>query len=319
MPVMKVYHHGGTVGVPPRMNGHQRVKRGAVQGWSYQSIRNNTRFLYSIEEPGLTGHGLALTLTVRDCPPTHEDWQSLRDRFFYRLRKLRRQGHTLLRLHWVTEWQRRGVPHLHMALWFDVPPHPFDLLRIWCDIASDCGAFPRGQHVVPITDALGWFQYLSKHASRGLGHYQRHPENVPAAWERTGRMWGYLGEWPRREAMVFDLEDAAFYALRRMVRGYRRADARRAVRRLEGDLGRLVRSPGALGQLVTARRRIRQARRMLSCPDRALSSVRGVSEWISDEDQVGMLVWLASVGFEVEQREECPDDGTDDCPDESEM
>ena len=282
MPVIKVYHHGLTAGVPPQMNSHNRVKRESVQGWSYQSIRSNTRFLYSVEESGLTGHGLALTLTVRHCPPTHADWQNLRERFFRRLRHLSRKGHKLLRLHWVTEWQRRGVPHLHLALWFDVAVSPHDLLTIWCDLAEPYGARLRGQDAKPITDAVGWFQYLSKHASRGLQHYQRHPENVPEAWERTGRMWGYLGDWPRRETMVFDLSGAAFYVFRRWVRAYRRADARKS----------------------RNGRRIAQARRMLSCPDPHLSAVRGVSEWIEQDDQTRMLVGLAALGHEVEQRQE---------------
>lgn len=282
MPVIKVYHHGLTAGVPPRMNSHTRAKRSEVQGWSYQSIRSNTRFLYSIEEAGLTGHGLALTLTVRDCPPTHQDWQQLRERFFHRLRKLNRKGMNMIRLHWVTEWQRRGVPHLHMALWFDHPPHPHDLLTMWCDLAKPYGAGMKGQDVKGITDPVGWFQYLSKHASRGLSHYQRHPENVPKEWERTGRMWGYLGDWPRRESLVFDVDDRAFYAFRRLVRGYRRADARR----------------------FRNGRRIAQARRMLSCPDRNLSAVRGVSEWIDQETQIRMLTMLAALAYEVEQRQE---------------
>jgi len=31
------------------------------------------------------------------------------------LQRLRRAG--LLRWHWVVEWQRRGVPHLHLAVY----------------------------------------------------------------------------------------------------------------------------------------------------------------------------------------------------------
>jgi len=183
----------------------------------------------------------------------------------------------------VNEWQRRGVPHFHMALWFDAPPHPADLLSMWCDLAEPYGAVLRGQHSAPISDAVGWFQYVSKHAARGISHYQRSPENVPSQWHgKTGRMWGYLGNWPRRDAIHFDLSDAAFYAFRRWVRSYRRADARKS----------------------RNGRRIAQARRMLSCPDPKLSAVRGVSEWIELDDQVRMLVGLAALGYEVEQRQE---------------
>ena len=57
--------------------------------------------------------GLSGSLTLRDCPPSHDDWKTLREALFFRLR---RKG--LYRLHWLTEWQKRGVPHLHFAAWF---------------------------------------------------------------------------------------------------------------------------------------------------------------------------------------------------------
>jgi|SRR5690554_5591039 len=291
MPVVKVYHHGVTAGVPPTKNDHMRAKRGNVGGWSYSSIRSNTRFLYSVEEQHLTGVGVALTLTVRDCPDSHEDWHRTRRAFVERLRRM-----GMIRMHWVTEWQRRGVPHLHCAVWFETRDHVADALLHWIDVAGRYGASLRGQHAAWITDAVGWFQYLSKHASRGLNHYQRSPEGIPKGWRKTGRMWGYLGEWPRRPPMALKLTTEGFYVFRRLVRGYRVADARRAIR--DADTPQKAR---------IARRRLSQARRMLQDSDRSLASVRGVSEWIEVDDQLKMVAVVASLGYPVEHQTEAGD------------
>lgn len=193
MPVLTEYRHGLTMGNPPGRNDHQRAKRSTVEGWTDASTRRNTRFLYSVDERKLTGHGFGLSLTVRDCPPTGAAWKQLRERF---VKRLRRMG--MIRMHWLTEWQRRGCPHMHAAVWFDEGLRDRDPMAMativdhWVALAAEYGAGPRGQHVAQITDSVGWFQYLSKHAVRGLGHYQRSADGIPPGWERTGRMWGYL-------------------------------------------------------------------------------------------------------------------------------
>lgn len=273
MPVLKVYHHGSTAGVAPSRNDHSRAKRGDVGGWSFSSTRSNTRFLYSIRESELTGIGKALTLTLKDCPDSHDDWHRMRDSFFKRLKRI-----GMIRAHWLTEWQRRGVPHMHCAVWFktDVGSEP---LVHWWSLAKAYGARIPGQHCKPIVDSIGWFQYLSKHASRGVSHYQRSPENIPPGWKKTGRMWGYLGDWPREEAMRFSVPTEAFHRFRRMVRGLVRADARAA----------------------RDARRISHTRSMLTCHDRDLSHVRGVSEWIPMDVQLMMIMHLAATGFDIEQ------------------
>jgi hypothetical protein len=40
---------------------------------------------------------------------------------------------------------------------------------------------------------------------------------------------------------------------------------------------------------------------MLSCNDRQLSEVRGISEWIDQETLIGFLALLASEGYLVQQ------------------
>ena len=261
-------------------NDHKRGIRGDVEGWTERSSRSNTRFLYSVDERGLDdGNGYALSLTLKQCPDTHAEWQRMRRAFVERLRRM-----GLIRLHWLTEWQRRGVPHLHAAVWFPRTPSnngltvsAGDIVAAWLFVAAPFGAKRPGQHVAPIVDEVGWFKYLAKHAVRGLHHYQRNRANIPAGWKKTGRMWGKSGDWPTREFARIELDKPGFYAFRRIVRRWRLADARRA-----GDA-----------------RRIRSARRMLQCSDPVVCELRGVSEWIGEPMQDAILAHLAASGYSV--------------------
>lgn len=278
MPVLTEYRHGMTMGNPPARNDHMRAKREAVEGWSDSSTRGNTRFLYSVDERHLTGHGFALSFTIRDCPPCADDWKKLRETFFKRLRRM-----GMIRAHWLTEWQRRGVPHMHAAVWFDeglAVRDPYAMGTIpdhWCELASAFGAGRRGQDLKLITDSVGWFKYLSKHAVRGLGHYQRSADSIPQGWKHTGRMWGHLGDWPTIDPVRYTLNMEGFWAYRRLVQRWRLADARAS-----GD-----------------RYRLRAARRMLQSSDRSAGSVRGVGEWIGTDQTQEFLRHLASQGHEI--------------------
>ncbi|RIJ27032.1 replication protein, partial [Henriciella mobilis] len=269
MPVVTVYRHGGKGGVAPGRNDHTRMKRGDVEGWSLGATRRNTQFLMSVRETELTGAGVALTLTLRDCPASAQDWTKLRKRW---IERQRRAG--MVRLHWITEWQRRGVPHLHVALWWPDKYRLSDPVNDWVELAGELyGAGHRGQHAKVIDGPIGWFQYLSKHAARGVKHYQRNNENIPEAWLRkTGRVWGHSGDWPLDAPRKFGLQgaqgDAGWYWMRRMVRGWRLADARAA-----GD-----------------RRRILYARGSFRSPEPELSKLRGYQDWMPAEPvQLRML------------------------------
>lgn len=261
-------------------NDHLRAPRGEVHGWSDGAVRRNTEFLMSVIETRLTGAGVALTLTLRDCPPTAQDWHKLRRAWEMRMR---RAG--MIRLHWVTEWQRRGVPHLHCALWW---PDSYDCitpLEAWVEVAEAYGASRRGQHARIIDGPKGWFQYLAKHAARGVKHYQRTADNIPEGWKkRTGRVWGKVGEWPIQEAVKVNLQDqhgdGGWFAFRRLIRSWRKADARAA----HPDVRRW---------------RIRSARQMLKCTDPARSRVIGFMEWIPFEVQMAMLGNLGERGYQV--------------------
>lgn len=256
--------------------------------------------MYSIDENSLTGEGYAVTLTLRRCPPTHEHWKKLREAYFDRIR---RSG--FARVHWVTEWQRRGVPHLHCAIYLPKGIDPKTLIYRWIDVSSDYGPSFSGQHMVRITKVVGWLQYVAKHASRGLGHYQRSPENIPKGWEKTGRMWGKLGDWPTREAIKMDVPMAAFWQFRRIVRRYRIADARQEVHLAVKAQADKVRKAGinSVKVKVQSAPRIRAARTMLKSANPSISAVRGVSEWIEMPIQVAILEHLSAQGHVIDHAE----------------
>jgi hypothetical protein len=288
MPVITVYQHGQSSGTPPMRNDHPRAKRDDVMGWSDKTARSNTRFLQSVVLDGLTGHGYAFTLTLRDCPPEHSDWHRSVKAFIMRLQRM-----GMVRLHWVTEWQRRGVPHLHGVVYFpEASPNesPSEEMRLgmsypervishWCQVAQIYTCAPWAQHINPITDSLGWLQYLAKHASRGAKHYQRSSESIPPGWKKTGRMWGKWGAWDVAEPSRFYLTRQGGWAYRRLVRSYRVAASR-------CDHNGFA---------------IRASRRMLKCNLRSLSEVRGTSGWVPESVTMQLLKFLHDQGFPVDQ------------------
>ena len=277
MATIKLYHNGLTAGIPPMKNNHTRAKRGEVKGWSKSASRNNTKFLRSIDKDRLTGPAVAFTLTIRDCPPTSDDWKMVREAFIARLR---RAG--MVRMHWLTEWQKRGVPHLHGIVYFPYAYEPGTVIDAWLAVAEKYTCGYRSQHVVPVTDMHGWFMYLAKHAGRSETHYQRNPEYVPEGWAKTGRVWGYCGDWPVDEPHALTISDPAFWAFRRLCRGWRKADARTA-------------NYGAIKDSEKKRaRRIVSARTMLRCNKWGQSAAHGVSEWIPIDASLTAAYWCAS-------------------------
>lgn len=296
MPVIKVYQHGVTAAILPRSNNHERAKRGIVQGWSKSAARNNTRFLRSIAMSNFEKEdettAIAFTLTVRDCPPTSDDWHKLRRAF---IRRLERSG--LRRLHWVTEWQRRGVPHLHGMAIFSLDGRPC-IKSSWVAVAEKYGASPRGQHLNLIDNEKGWFQYLAKHASRGADHYQRSSAGIPSGWEKTGRVWGHVGQWDLKESGDIHCSNEMFFAFRRIVRKWRLADARTALRESPMLIlrdGWMVANP----HWLSAKKRIISSRKMLKSNDFKKSQVRGLSEWIDFESTLLIIEFLHSQGYEI--------------------
>jgi len=272
MPVVKVYNNGLTCGTPPLNNNHKRSLRGETSGWSYSAARNNTRFLYSVVPEDLTGFGYAFTFTIRDLPPSPGDWEKLRRKL---IERLRRMGFT--RLHWLTEWQKRGVPHLHGVVYFPIQltfNELCDLERHWLESAEEFRPTAQAQDIKPVNNAIGWLEYLSKHASRGVHHYQRNGK--PKAWDKTGRMWGKSGTWSTRMTEG-EIDMTTFHRLRRLMKNWRIADARQ---------------PVGKAQLIN-KKRILSAKTCLKHNEKNLSTVRGMSEWIPENLAMDMLAWLA--------------------------
>lgn len=260
------------------------MKRGAIKGWTPGAVRRHTAWLKSINAPALAqGHvGWAVTLTMASCPDNHEAFFRLREAWLARMRKA-----GAVRVHWVVEWQRRGVPHLHTAVYWP-EDHPqaqqggWIAAGLWLVVAEPYGARRPAQWVELIDGPLGWLQYLSKHAARGVKHYQR--QGSPAGWEKTGRLWGRTGEWPTDDPESYVVDWPAYWRYRRLVRAWRVADAR------------------AEKNLEVRRRRLPLARRMLSCPQPRLSRVRGVSEWVPEDVSNAFLVLLHEEGHELVQK-----------------
>lgn len=268
MATVRAYPNGVTMGTPSGVV-PKGAKRGRVQGWTPESARRHIRWLYSVDVPHLTGHGWAVTLTVRELPASAAEWHAARRAW---IERVRRRG--LVRLHWVVEWQRRGVPHLHAAVYLDAADHGLGalLLTDWIAVCERRGwtALIRSQDVKPIAGATGWLQYLSKHAGRSAAHYQR--MGMPAGWESSGRLWGHVGEWPTVEPVEGTLSLAAAARFRRLVDAYCRARAR-----AEGDHARLA--------------YLRRRRKAETDPYR--SRVLGVSEWVPESVALRLLALVS--------------------------
>lgn len=320
MRTITVYSHGVTMGTAPVNNSHKRALRGEVCGWTPAATRRNVAFLRSVVEKKLptTEDGqplkaFAVTLTVKTCPETPDDWHTMRDSYMKRMARL-----GLYRSHWVVEWQRRGVPHLHCALWFEGDIQPGQIVRAWCDVAEPYDARPQSQHVLPIFDAVGWFKYMAKHAARGVKHYQRSNENKPEQWgSKTGRVWGHTGDWPRIEGQPIKCNDRSFFMARRMAKNWRIAEARAELQQKRNkvpavpigfDLSRITwpdgkSRPNGLTDRERGRLagtwRLRAARGLLKCNERVRSELRGVSEWISAGLMLTMIECTLANGGEL--------------------
>jgi hypothetical protein len=266
MPTMKLYQNG-TSTYMGGVGSHIRAPRGDVVGWSSASARRQTQWLWSVESAALSGVGYALTLTMRDTPESAEDLHRLRRAYF---RRLERMGS--IRLHWVIEWQERGTPHLHLAAYFPVAQSPVQvgmLVAHWLRTAITHHPGPFAQDVKLINGPVGWLKYLSKHASRGVAHYQRsgHPEG----WEKTGRLWGHTGGWPVVEPITLDeLNNREFYRVRRLLRGWALADARKA-----GDWRRVAYLRAAPGRY-----------------SEQMSRYQGAAEWVPEDVALRLVDYL---------------------------
>ena len=268
MAKMKLYPAGITCYQPSNA---QRVppQKTELRGWTANSTRSLIRWLYSVDPSYVGGSGLAFTLTVAECPETPNDWKRLRESFF---RRLHHAG--ISRVFWLTEWQRRGVPHLH-GIVIVSEESPREIVQHWVKSARHYRAEPDAQDCKPIRNAQGWFEYLAKHSARGVKNYQRSGDRIPASWQgKTGRMWGRRGDWATRPPIELTLDDRVFFRLRRLIRS-------RAVS--------LARSRGDWKALS-------YARTMLKSSDLKVSRVRGLSRFCLAGEALSFLDALQGEG-----------------------
>lgn len=289
--MLKIYSNGLTLGFPKNSHAGGGVRSKSV-GWSESSTRSNTHFLYSVDTNNLTGFGYAFTFTIRDLPPSPADWYEVRQRFFKRVKRM-----GLLRYHWVTEWQKRGVPHLHGCLYFDRELTWNEVQKLnshWCSAAKNYVANYKAQDIKKIDSSLGWLQYLAKHGSRSKYHYQR--SSKPSEWNSSGRVWGKGGEWPVR-LTEHVTDNRRIYKLRRLIKRWRIADARKPQPFVLDGYTYYPENPAYWSMLPSGcknPRRIRQARRCLKSNDVKVSSVRGMSEWIPEKLAFQMIGFVES-------------------------
>lgn len=227
---LRAYNNGWSMSSVQR-HATKRGKRGECIGWTPGAARRNRDFLYSVDVTKLNPegklHGVALTLTTRDVPESSAELHRRIDRWMTRQR---RRG--LVRLHYVIEFTKRGVPHVHAAGWYDnfeVSAGAWGAAAIgdWIEIASASGTHVKAQHGAEIDGVAGWLAYLAKHAARGARHYQRRRALLPAGWQKAGRLWGHSGQWPTDKADVELIPDVAAWWLLRLTRSWLISQARR--------------------------------------------------------------------------------------------
>lgn len=255
MPSVTLRPNGTVVGFGPRsLPPGTGGKRGVVAGWSEGSARRLLHALFSVRADQLPDEGCTLTLTL-DRDVIAEVFIELRTAYVDWLRK-----HAQL-VTWVVEWTAQGRPHLHLAVYGAALP-AVELVLRWLALSDARGMQPewRAQHAEAVWGAVGWLAYLAKHTARGVGHYQR--QGVPPGWERTGRLWGFNGPWPRQDALRAEVTPEFARDLRDALDRY--VEARRRT---------LAIAPPELGA-------------------QHAKEYRGISVWIPQEDA---LVLLAAV------------------------
>jgi len=322
MAIINILPNGTTSGNPNYAGNPEPPKRSVTAGWNFQVSRRLRKWFYSVDTTALTGVGIAFTLTVRDCPESSDDWHQLRQAFHKRLKRM-----GLIRMQWLTEWQARGVPHLHGIAYFPEWIPPTLLVNHWLKLTSKkYQSMAFGQNAKPVETVLGWLDYLAKHSTRSAAHYQRSPENIPQGWQTTGRMWGKYGDWPIRDPMQFQVCQEGFYAFRRIANQLRHSKvrerlqkARRAVNEFYAQNYSLLSQKGCVHLsaasdgdiLVEFNRLLRDyqnvkgefsaSRKSLKINDHDLGRFKGTSNWLDQDDSIKIVLHLGQRGYRVHQ------------------
>lgn len=252
-----IRRHGVSGGAPGP--GGKPGKRGKVGGWSSGAASRNAHWLQSVTPPD--GLGIALTLTLKEVVSAAE-WRNILGAFTRALSRCK----NVIAWHYVVEWQKRGVPHVHFAVYVDANNEAWETYmtmfrRWWVDISAN--AEMQSQHARAINSYVGWLEYVAKHGARGVRHYQR--EVVPVDWigDSTGRMWGYGGRWPAHKVGNLSLSRSDYVRFCRVLRRY-----------------------------MVSRGRPRRVVRLVN--DKTRGFPRGVMEWVPVAITLRLVEWLLS-------------------------
>lgn len=167
-------------------------ERGDIVGWSAGAAGRNSDFLRSVDWRDMPGGGYAVTLTLRGLP-SPDEWAQLVQRLCWWLTKRgTRRNAAKFAAHMVTEWQWRGAPHLHLAVW---GVKGADVVDWWLAHTAQWGTLRRAQESKRIRTPAVWAAYVSKHGQRGVQSYQRSRDTLVGEWrERSaGKLWRKFG------------------------------------------------------------------------------------------------------------------------------
>ena len=150
---LATYEHDSNSPKPP--------ERLPNRGWTKHASRRNNQFLYSVRIADVPGNGFSFTLTIGDdfdeCP-TPVVFHGWINRLFVELRRTGRM-HCY---HWVIEWQKRGVPHIHGVVFEEPGADGESLMKtvidVWLKYSSGTGARRIGQKAIGLNSTLIWLK-----------------------------------------------------------------------------------------------------------------------------------------------------------------
>jgi hypothetical protein len=189
--------------------------------------------------------------------------------------------------------QKRLVPHLHTAIWYADGPAADRVnlggwgraaIEDWLELTYGMRTTREAQMCRPIDGIAGWLEYIAKHASRGVAHYQRQRAMMPKGWQKTGRLWGHRGDWPTAEPVEAELDDQQYFRLRRLCRNYQLAKSRsRGSVTISDAAGTRKLLLGSSGRAIV------YARHLIRCSDKTLSRSKGGSQWMPMDVMLRLL------------------------------
>lgn len=154
-------------------------QKGDIRGFSLSSQRRMRRKLSELRRDA---DGLFLTLTYHESDPSGEDVK----KHLHAITEAMRRRWSGLRwaMCWRLEWQKRGVPHLHLLIWGISFEHKEWFKRTWHRITDETSGEHAdvGAWVERMPDGRKLQVYVSKYMAKNA-------DSTPDGWH--GRLWGF--------------------------------------------------------------------------------------------------------------------------------